>query len=370
MIAWLSPIPQVSSNTQVNTLDVEARRSQNANIRDKKGYRSFVVSTRGTGGSRTQWGLDMGTSLKADERQSLDVLANEKVTLRTSRRSVLAGSKLIAGAGVALALGLAGRSSSARAKDGDSPHGDERHGGEHAEFRHGGEGWFGNGGEGTGIHPGGGGGTGSSCFLPGTRIKTTKGEVRIEELRIGDSVLTVSGEAKPIKFVGRRELSREPSQAWAAEGPVKISRFAIDDKSPQVDLYVSPEHAIYIDGVLIPARNLVNGVTIVANAKPEALSLTYFHIELDTHDAILAEGLAVETYQRNNLHSFDNVDEYLGLYGLPEEPLTPFAPIVSYGGVRQELASHIRSALAPVYDVRKPIDTIRDRIADRAECAA
>ena len=137
-----------------------------------------------------------------------------------------------------------------------------------------------------------------------------------------------------------------------------------------MDLYVSPEHAIYIDGVLIPARNLVNGVTIVANAKPEALSLTYFHIELDTHEAILAEGLAVESYVRNNLHSLDNADEYVELYGLPTEPLTPFAPIVSYGGVRQELASHFRSALAPVYDLRKPIDKIRDRIADRAECAA
>jgi hypothetical protein len=180
-------------------------------------------------------------------------------------------------------------------------------------------------------------------------------------------VLTVSGEAKPIKFVGRRELSREPWQKWSGEGPVKISRFAIDGRSPHVDLYVSPEHAIYIDGVLIPARNLVNGVTIVANAKPEALSLTYFHIELDTHEAILAEGLAVESYVRNNLHSLDNADEYIELYGLPTEPLTPFAPIVSYGGVRQELASHFRSALAPVYDLRKPIDKIRDRIADRAE---
>jgi hypothetical protein len=196
------------------------------------------------------------------------------------------------------------------------------------------------------------------------------GEVPIEELRIGDKVLTVLGEAKPIKFVGRRELSREPSQTWAVEGPVKISRFAIDGRSPHVDLYVSPEHAIYIDGVLIPARNLVNGVTIVANAKPEALSLTYFHIELDTHEAILAEGLAVESYLRNNLHSLDNADEYVGVYGLPGEPLTPFAPIVSYGGVRQELASHMRSALAPVYDLRKPIDKIRDRIADRAEFTA
>jgi hypothetical protein len=79
-------------------------------------------------------------------------------------------------------------------------------------------------------------------------------------------VLTVSGEAKPVKFIGRRKVSRELSEPWTGEGPVKISRFAIDGKAPHSDLYVSPAHAIYIDGILIPARNLVNGVTIVADA--------------------------------------------------------------------------------------------------------
>ena len=149
---------------------------------------------------------------------------------------------------------------------------------------------------------------------------------------------------------------------------MKISRFAIDGKAPYSDLYVSPAHAIYIDGILIRASDLVNGVTIVADAKPEALSLTYFHIGLDRHEAIIAEGLAVESYQRDNLYAFDNAGEYVRLYGLPGEPLTPFAPYVPYNG-RRELASHIRSALAPVYDFRKPIDKVRDRIADRADFA-
>jgi hypothetical protein len=99
----------------------------------------------------------------------------------------------------------------------------------------------------------------------------------------------------------------------------------------------------------------VNSVTIVADAKPEALSLTYFHIELDTHEAILAEALAVESYQRDNPNAFDNADEYVRLYGSPGEPLTPFAPIVRYRSNRQELASYIRSTLAPLYDFRKPI---------------
>ena len=150
---------------------------------------------------------------------------------------------------------------------------------------------------------------------------------------------------------------------------MKISRFAIDGKAPHSDLYVSPAHAIYIDGILIPASNLVNGVTIVADAKPEALSLTYFHIELDTHEAILAEGLAVESFLRDNPHAFDNADEYVRLYGSPGEPPAPFAPIVLIVVACKELASHIRSALAPVYDFRKPIEKVRDRIVDRADFA-
>jgi hypothetical protein len=113
---------------------------------------------------------------------------------------------------------------------------------------------------------------------------------------------------------------------------------------------------------------LVNDISIVADAKPEALSLTYFHLELDTHEAILAEGLAVESFRRNDPAAFDNVDEYVSLYGPPGGPLTPFAPIVLYNS-RQEVVSHIRTALTPVYDFRKQADKIRDRIADRAELA-
>jgi hypothetical protein len=121
---------------------------------------------------------------------------------------------------------------------------------------------------------------------------------------------------------------------------VKISRSAVDGNSPRSDLYISPAHAIYINGILIPARYLVNGVTVVADAKPKALSLTYFHIELDTHAAILAEGLAVESF-RTPMPSTMQVR----LYGSPGEALARFSPIVSYNSSCQELASHIRSGL-------------------------
>jgi Hint domain len=289
----------------------------------------------------------MRVDSQAHVGNSLDGSAQGKASLVTSRRSLLAGSKLVVAAGVTFGLGLAGRSSSAEAQTAPTAltlSGCKTSATATAACK-------------------------ANCFLAGTRIKTTKGEVRVEELRIGDRVLTVLGRVKPIKFVGHREIWREPSQKWNGEGPVKISRFAIDGKAPHSDLYVSPAHAIYIDGVMIPVSVLVNGITVVANAKPDAQSLSYFHIELDTHEAILAEGLAVESFQRNNVEAFDNADEYVRLYGSPPGPLTPFAPIVSYYGGRQELASYIRSALAPVCDFRKPIDKVRDRIADLAECA-
>ena len=276
-----------------------------------------------------------------DGASFLDASANGKATLATSRRSFIAGWKLRAG--VALGLCLAERSSSAQTRGGTGPCVTSA--------------------------------CSRSCFLAGTRIKIPEGEINIEELRIGDNVLTASGEVKPIKFIGRTKVSRERAGPWKnGDGPVKISRFAIDGKAPHSDLYVSPGHAIYIDGVLIPAGNLVNGVTIVADAKPEVLSLTLFHIELDTHEAILAEGLAVESFRLENqlTHAFwfDNADEYVRLYGPPGEPPAPFAPILRYRSSRQELASHMRSALAPVYDLRKPIEKVRDRIIDRLARAA
>jgi hypothetical protein len=221
------------------------------------------------------------------------------------------------------------------------------------ERRHGG-----GGGDGGGNSAGGG----VACFLAGTRILTASGLVAVENLRIGDAVPTVSGDAKPIKWIGKQEAS--------SVAPVKIAKFAIDGKAPLRDLYVTPRHAIYIDGYLIPAIDLVNGMTILANSKSELSSFTYYHLELENHEVIEAEGLTVESYLAEAGVDFSNADTYAALFGDRTYAMAPFAPILSHGRRRNELASYARSAFACVYDMRTPLDKIRDRLVDRAQRAS
>ena len=91
----------------------------------------------------------------------------------------------------------------------------------------------------------------------------------------------------------------------------------------------------------------------------------FFHIKMESHDAIYAEGAPVETLQRVD-ESAANFAEYFRLYGIPETEETLCAPRVSYGVVRGEFKSRIRSAISPWVDRREQIDVIRDRLEERA----
>ena len=161
---------------------------------------------------------------------------------------------------------------------------------------------------------------------------------------------------------------RAPSQAWEAGlTPIKISQFAIDDQTPHRDLYLSPAHALYLNGLLIPVKNFVNGITITDNHYAEVVSFDYYHVELEQHDVIIAEGAPAETFTGIRRWAFDNADAYEKLYGADPGIEKLFAPLVSLNGGRDELASRFRSIVSPIYDVRRPLDVIRDQIAARAE---
>jgi autotransporter passenger strand-loop-strand repeat protein len=132
------------------------------------------------------------------------------------------------------------------------------------------------------------------CYCHGTRILTDHGEVAVEALRVGDLVETVlRGTAAPIVWVGRRDVDcihhPNPGKVW----PVRVSAGAFGVGRPHTDLWLSPDHAVYVNEVLIPVRYLLNGSTI---AQVMVDSVTYHHIELAGHDVMLAEGLPAESF--------------------------------------------------------------------------
>jgi hypothetical protein len=211
------------------------------------------------------------------------------------------------------------------------------------------------------------------CYLRGTHVRTPEGERRVEDLKIGDSIVTLSGESKPIKWIGRQRFKKS-SECWPKDfEPIRISRFALDDRSPHRDLYVSPNHAIYIDGVLIPAKYVVNGLNITQCA-PEGLdTIDYLHIELFAHDVIYAEGATAETFDSlgEARDHFDNFYEYYRTYGNEQETApSPCAPLL-WGQPRfDRVLRPLRDALEPWMDTRTTLDKMRDKIRHRLAARA
>jgi hypothetical protein len=143
-----------------------------------------------------------------------------------------------------------------------------------------------------------------ACFVAGTRIATAHGEVPVELLAPGDPVRTHSGALRPVRWIGHRRLDCRRHPRPETVRPLRVSADAFAPGRPRRALLLSPDHAVFVDGVLIPARHLVNGVTIAPVA---AESVTYFHVELDRHDIILAEGLPTESFlDTGNRAAFGN----------------------------------------------------------------
>jgi ELWxxDGT repeat protein len=156
------------------------------------------------------------------------------------------------------------------------------------------------------------------CFVTGTLIATPDGQRPVETLRKGDLVLTHAGQARPVNWVGLRHLDLTQHPAPQAACPVRITAGALADGIPARDLRVSPEHAMYLQGGLVPARFLVNGATILRET--DCRRVTYHHIELETHDILLAEGAPSESYlDTGNRGLFENTDAPMILHPMFED---------------------------------------------------
>ena len=140
------------------------------------------------------------------------------------------------------------------------------------------------------------------CFVTGTLIRTTRGDRAVEGLVVGDTVVTASGATRPVRWIGHRAIAcgaqAVPSDFW----PVRIRAGAFGVGAcgaamAERHLFLSPGHPVLVghggDEVLVPVMCLINGTSV---ARVPRDHVTYWHVELDAHDILLAEGLPAESF--------------------------------------------------------------------------
>ena len=189
-----------------------------------------------------------------------------------------------------------------------------------------------------------------ACFAAGTRILTPNGTVVVEALSPGDRVITMAGECLPIRWIGRRKVDCRRHPYPRAVWPVRIKAHAFGPGCPERDLFLSPDHAIYHDGVLIPVKYLLNGATL---RQMRTARVDYFHLELSRHDVVLAEGLPSETFlDFGNRAAFGNAPGAVQLH--PD-----------FSGADTSLSWDARG-YAPLCVVGAQVERLRDQLAARA----
>jgi hypothetical protein len=152
----------------------------------------------------------------------------------------------------------------------------------------------------------------AACYAAGTRIRTRTGEVAVEQLLPGDMVHAHFAGTTPVVWIGHRHVNcrrhPDPAKIW----PVRVSAHAFGPRMPARDLVLSPDHAVFVDDVLIPIKHLINGKTIV---QQKVDTITYYHVELGEHDILLAEGMPAESYLENgDRAAFDNAEGPVSLH--------------------------------------------------------
>lgn len=132
------------------------------------------------------------------------------------------------------------------------------------------------------------------CLVRGSRLAAADGGwIAVQDVRPGDSLKLARGGAAAVVWVGRRLVDCRQHPQPHTVRPVRVRAGAFADGVPARDLLLSPDHAVFFEGVLIPVALLINGGSVVQEAFE---SVEYFHVELPLHDAVLAEGLAVESF--------------------------------------------------------------------------
>ncbi|MFT8516592.1 MAG: Hint domain-containing protein [Acetobacter persici] len=191
---------------------------------------------------------------------------------------------------------------------------------------------------------------GSVCFLAGTVLSTPTGDIAVEDVQVGDSLLTFKN-GKPVAqqviWVGSRKADVRPGLPLDEAGwPVRVRQGALADGVPSKDLLITPEHCLYLDGQFVPVRMLVNGETIAYDQTIRAY--TYYHVETEQHAVIMADGALTESYlDTGNRRAFRQA-----------------GTVVRIPGLARNWAD---DAAAPLMTAREAVEPLHHSLALRAE---
>jgi hypothetical protein len=193
------------------------------------------------------------------------------------------------------------------------------------------------------------------CFAAGTRLLTERGAVPVEALMVGDHVLTADGRSAPITWTGMRRVDCQRHREPSAVLPVRVAAHAFGDGLPGRDIFLSPDHAIFAEDVLIPVKHLIDGAAVRQVAVPR---VTYVHIELHQHQILLAEGLPVESYL--------DAGDRAGFSGGSVVALHP-----GWSKHRDDVALLMEAlAYAPIRVMGAEVDRVRAQLAGRQDQTA
>lgn len=142
------------------------------------------------------------------------------------------------------------------------------------------------------------------CFTGETEIATDRGPVAIEDLRVGDKVLTRDSGYQPVRWIGARRFDAAALAEFPELQPVRIPRDAIGAGMPARDLMVSPQHRLLVTGAQALALGgeteiLVAAVDFMAGsgtAHAPKRGVIYYHILFDAHEVIWANGCWSESF--------------------------------------------------------------------------
>jgi hypothetical protein len=195
----------------------------------------------------------------------------------------------------------------------------------------------------------------TACFVTGTHIATPTGTTAVEALHIGDTICLANGTHSQVTWIGHRhiDITRHPNPPDVL--PIRVLQDAFAEGIPARDLWLSPDHAVFANGALIPVRYLINDATII---QEPADHITYWHVELEHHSILLAENLPCESYlDTGNRTAFDNATPTM-LHPNFAPPATQdaraiwatqaCAPLVESGPELQALRTHLDHRAGPL----------------------